>query len=86
MLSSASLEGCYLDTLLSVIADAFEEIDSFCDKLPQKYELGWIRAKARLGLNITYMAQDKAGAVKRITDDIEKELWRGQTKAREAQE
>jgi hypothetical protein len=32
------------------------------------------------------MAQDKAGAVKRITDDIEKELWRGQTKAREAQE
>jgi hypothetical protein len=72
-LTEASLEGCYLETLLSVIEDTFEEIDHLCDMLGETS--GLIRAKARLGLNITYMAQDKSGLIKKLTDDVEKELW-----------
>ena len=71
-LSEASLEGCYLETLLAVIEDAFEEIDHLCDMLGETS--GLIRAKARLGLNITYMTQDKFSLIKKLTDDVEAEL------------
>ena len=81
-LAEASLEGCYLDTLLAVLEDTFEEIDDFCGRLPRRFDMGWIRDKARHGLNITYMAHDKAVAVKQLTDDVEKELWLAERKRR----
>jgi hypothetical protein len=73
-LAAASLEGCYLDTLLAVIESMFEEIDSECDIIPENYSAR-SRIMARQGLNLTYMAHDKAAAVKRLTDDVEKEIW-----------
>lgn len=79
-LSEASLEGCYIHSLLAVIEDAFESIDTLCDMLGETS--GLIRAKARLGLDITYMAQDKAGAIKKLTDDVEKELWLAERRRR----
>jgi hypothetical protein len=74
-LSEASLEGCYLGTLLAVIESMFEEIDGDCDLLPENYAAR-IRSMARQGLDLTYMAQDKAAAVKALADDVEKKLYR----------
>ena len=80
-LTESSLEGCYLETLLKVIEDHFEEIDAFCEYLPEAAR-DRIRYRARHGLNVTYMAQDKVGAVKKLTDDVERELWLAERRKR----
>ena len=74
-LSEASLEGCYLETLLTVIEGVFEDIDLLCDHVPSGFG-GHIRSKARLGLNLAYMATDKAGVIKRLTDEVDRDLIR----------
>lgn len=72
-LADAGLEGRYLHTLLAVIESMFEEIDASCELLPEDHSAR-IRIMARQGLDLTYMAQDKAAALRRLTDDVEKEL------------
>jgi len=80
-LSEAGLQGCYLKTLLRVIEDTFEEIDRYCEAVPEDYR-DHLRSTARHGLNVTYMAQEKAGSVKRLANDVEEELWRAERKHR----
>lgn len=79
-LADASLEGCYLKSLLTVLEGIFEDIDSICDDSPEVAAV--VRGKARLGLDITYMAQEKASSINGLTDDVEKELWLAERRRR----
>jgi hypothetical protein len=84
-LSEASLEGCYLETLLVVAEDIFEDIDHLCDHLPPE-QRDIIRDRARRGLNIIYMANDKAAAVKRLAGGVESALWLDERRRKQMKE
>jgi len=73
-LSEASLECCYLDTLLSVLEDIFGAIDRMCDASHADPQAEFFRPKARNGLNAVYMAQDKLAVIKRLTNEVEGRL------------
>jgi hypothetical protein len=51
-LSPLALHCSYLETLLSVIEDAFEEIPKLLETMPPHMAAGYAWSKAMLGLNI----------------------------------